>query len=131
MAISAQVPLIADRWTAFVRTLVFRGVDLTGADFRAQVRLYPDALGAPLIDLQTVSSAAAQGLRLISVVQEDGRPVSRIGLRINESTMEAMPQQGEIGTDLELAWDLHVTPAGGLKQRRLFGPFIVRAGVTQ
>lgn len=127
--------LSADRWTPYAATLRFRGLDLAGAAFAMQVRQYPDQPGAPLIALGTVSTGAAEGVRLIGVETVDGKPVSTLGLRINETTIESVFAPGSgalpIGGDLTLAWDLHVTPAGGLKQRYLEGLFIIRAGVTQ
>jgi len=57
--------------------------------------------------------------------------LSLVRLRINETTMEALPLPGERGNDLEYAWDLHVTPSGGIKDKYLGGKFTIRAGVTQ
>ena len=45
--------------------------------------------------------------------------------------MKATPAPAEPGGDVTLAWDLHITPAGGIKQRRLFGTFIVKGGTTR
>lgn len=130
MATAALVPLSADRWTPFVRTISFE-YDLTGAVLRLQIRLYPNQPGAPLVDLGMVDTLAAQGLKLTSVDNSGPNPISIVSMRINETVMEGLPYMGELGDDSELAWDLHVTPATGLKERWLFGPFIVKAGVTQ
>lgn len=119
--------LYADRWTAFVATLEFDGVNWTGATFLMQVRLLPDNPNSPLITLPTVSTASAEGVRIISVVAG----VTTVGIRINETTMEAMPAATSLGDDATFFWDMHVTPAGGVKQRYLAGKFIVRAGVVQ
>ena len=142
----------SDRWTAFEETWEFQGEDFTGAVFSAQVRQTNDATGLPLIDLATVLSASAQGLRIIcagsatvSAHIAAGRlsevpegltgasllALSQVGVRINEATMEALPIAGERGADLILAWDLHVTPSGGLKRKYLGGRFTVLAGATQ
>lgn len=131
MAIAAKVDLRADRWTPFARTIRFEGFDLTEADLRMQVRLYANQRGLPLIDLTMQSTLSAEGIKLVMVEQENGVSVSTIALRINESTMEGLPFSGELGTDSRLAWDMHVTPAGALKERWLFGDFVVVAGVTQ
>jgi hypothetical protein len=130
MATAAQVRLLADRWTPFVRTISFE-YDLTGADLRLQIRSYPNQPGAPLVDLGLVDTLAAQGLKLASVDNSGPIPISIVSVRINETVMEGLPYMGELGDDSELAWDLLVTPATGLKERWLFGPFIVKAGVTQ
>lgn len=126
-----RLPLHGDRWTPFVRTLTFEGIDLTGADMRAQVRLYPDALGSPHVDLLTVETANTQGLRLLSAGLVGGVMTSIVYMRINETVMEAMPFTGEAGEDSELYWDMHIDPVGGVKQKYLYGTFTVRAGVTK
>lgn len=147
-----NLPLAGDRWTPLGLTLQFIDYDLTSATFAMQVRLAGDTPGTPLADLGTVTSSAAEGVRLIyggtdtvanhiaagriedvpsGYVSTDTLVLSLVGVRINESTMEAMPEGDEPGDDVVLAWDLHITPLGGLKDRWLFGTFTVRAGATQ
>lgn len=126
----AVAALGGPRWQALATTMRFDGADLTGATFRLQVRLLANAPGAPLVDLQTVTSAAAEGVRLIGVETIDGRPVSTLGIRINETTMEGLPFTGEMGDSSLLAWDMQITPAGGLKRKWVGGDFIVEPGVT-
>lgn len=125
-----KLPLAGDRWTPFVRTLTFRGIDLTGAVLKAQVRDRKDG-GYVRADLATVETANTQGLRLLSAGTVDGVLTSVVYMRINESTMEAINAATEVGDDAALYWDMHITPSGGVKQLYLFGPFTVRAGVTQ
>ncbi len=125
-----RLPLAGDRWTPFVRTLNFEGVDLSSATFAVQIRLRPDTPGVPLVNLTTVLTASAEGVRLIGVVGSGSSAVSSVGIRINETTMEGLPPADEIGEDACLAWDMHIT-LDGTKQRWLYGPFTVRAGVTQ
>jgi hypothetical protein len=125
------LPFADVRWTPFIRTLSFRGIDLTGATLRAQVRSTRDVVASPLVDLQTVGSANTEGLRLLSAGLVDGVMTSVIYMRINEATMEGLPAAAEPGDDLRLWWDMHITPAGGVKQRYLWGEFILLAGVTQ
>ena len=127
----ARFALKGDRWTPFVATLEFEGVDLTGATFEMHIRLLPDLGGSPLVDLDTVASASSQGVRLIGVTGAGNEAVSSVGIRINETTMEGLPAASEIGDDLTLHWDMHITPSGGVKQVWAGGEFIVRAGVTQ
>lgn len=126
----AVAALGGPRWQALATTMRFIGVDLTGADFRLQVRLLPNTPGSPLVDLTKVSTAAAEGVRLISVETVDGQPVSTIGIRVNETTMEGLPFSGELGDSSVLAWDMQVTPVGGLKSKWIGGDFIVEGGVT-
>lgn len=126
-----RLPLNGDRWTPFVRTLTFRGIDLTSAVMKAQVRLLPDAGGSALVDLATVGSIATEGLKLVSAGTVDGVMTSVVNMRINEATMEAMPAAPVLGDDWEGEWDMHITPNGGVKEKYLYGSFAVRAGVTQ
>lgn len=130
--------LSGDRWTPFEATLRFRGVDLTAAGMKAQVRLTPDTPGPPLVDLETVSTTNTQGVRLVGVETVDGVKTSTFRLRVNEAVMEALPAATELGGDSILAWDLLITPNAALnpglraiKQRWLRGTFTVEAGVTQ
>jgi hypothetical protein len=146
-----RLPLYGDRWTPFARTLQFEGVDWTGATFAMQVRDRKDG-GQVRADLDTVVSASAEGVRLIyggtatvaahiaagrieeapeGMASDDSLALSLVGVRINESTMEAMTPATEIGDDATAYWDLHVTPSGGLKDLYLYGPFFIRAGATE
>jgi hypothetical protein len=146
-----KLSLNGDRWTPFVRTLQFEGVDFTDAVFKLQVRDRKDG-GAIRADLATVATGAAEGVRLIyggtdtvanhisagridevpdGMTTSTTLPLSLVGIRINESTMEGMTPAQEIGGDAQAWWDLHVTPSGALKELYLFGPFTIRAGVTE
>jgi hypothetical protein len=131
VAHSAYLPIIADRYGAVVRHIFVAGLDLTDIEMRAQVRLYGDVPGAPLVDLLTVANGNAQGLRLVEVTSDDaGLPTSHIELVINETTMEALPYAGEIGDVTTLAWDWQITIAGR-KRRLAKGEFqITGDGVT-
>lgn len=130
MAHTAYLPIIADRYGAVVRHIYIVGLDLTGIDMRAQVRLNGDVPGAPLIDLRTVTNGNAEGLRLVEVTTDAGVPSSHVELVINESSMEALPFAGEIGDATQLAWDWQVT-IGQRKRRLAKGEFeITGDGVT-
>lgn len=149
----------ADRWVACIRVFTFVGFDFTAGVFKAQVRLKPDLTGTPLVDLANAASNA-EGLSLLyggtdtianhitagrlaevpdATNPATGNPylptdmvaLSQLQLRINETTMEGLPAAAEVGDNSELAWDLHITPNGGIKDKWLGGDFTVRAGVTQ
>ena len=68
MALAARLPLAAWRYELCVRTIRIVGLDLTdwaaAGKVRAQVRLRPDTPGAALIDLTTVTTASAEGIKL-------------------------------------------------------------------
>lgn len=149
--------IAADRWVACILSFSFIGVDFTDAVFAAQVRQVPDGTGSPLVNLATVTTSAAEGVRLVYAGTDtitnhiaagrldeapDGYSVgdsvllSVVGIRINETTMEGLPfpgsgTSGERGEDAVLAWDMHITPEGGIKDKWMGGTFTVRAGVTQ
>jgi hypothetical protein len=122
---AVRVDLAADRWTPFVYTIDVTGIDLSDASIHAQVRLYPDAAGDPLIDLPLVTTGS-DGVKLISVDTTGPLPVSHLQIQIAAATVAAMPEATEIGNDLALAWDIIINNA-----RWLYGAFTVRAGVTR
>jgi hypothetical protein len=125
-----RVDLTGDRFTPFIREISFAPIDLTAAVMKAQVRDRKDG-GTIRADLATVTIAGTEGLRLDSVSAIGGITTSIVTMRINESTMEAIPYGTERGDDLLLYWDLHITPSGGAKEVYLFGNFTVLAGVTE
>lgn len=130
MIVPGSLPLVARRRVPFPLQIEVQGLDLTGAVFKMQVRDRKDG-GFVRADLVTVSSASAEGVRLIGVETIDDVTVSTIGIRINETTMEAMNAATEIGQDAVIWWDMHITPSGGIKQVYFEGPFTVKAGVTE
>ena len=129
----AALDLRVCRWTPFDDTIAIEGVALAGATMRAQVRAYPDAAGAALIDLQT-ATPPAEGLSA-SVDASGPVPVTAIRIIINETTIEGLlpfPGNGtEPGQDVELAWDMHVTATGFKKGRWFQGRFVIAPGSTQ
>lgn len=118
-------PLRGARSAALVETIVIDGIDLTGATFRLEVRDRRDG-GALRAGLDTVVSAAAQGVRIVDVDTSGALPVTTLGIRINETVMEAMPV-GDPGEDVSLWWGMHVTPAGGTKFLAFDSKFTVEA----
>ena len=127
---TARIDIRADRWTVFDDGMVIVGVDLTGASYKMQVRDRKDG-GFVRADLATVTSGSAEGVRLIDVVTTDSVPTSRLGIRINETTMEAMSAATEAGNDGLVWWDIHITPSGGSKFVAAAGRFTIMAGSTQ
>ncbi|MGJ0508941.1 MAG: hypothetical protein ACR652_17795 [Methylocystis sp.] len=151
MQTPAELPFYVDRWVPCVRRLPVVNADLTDATFAMQVRLTGDQPGTPLIDLGTVSTDI-QGVRLIEVATDtlanhiaagrlasvpagyaetDSLTVSLLGIRIDEATISALPLPAETGDNLEIAWDIVITPFGSDPDKYAGGAFIVRAGVTQ
>jgi len=129
---AAQVALTANRWTPFAYIIAVQGVDLTNANLHAQVRLYPNAPGTPVIDLPPVTDPTVLGVRLMAVDTTGALPISYIRLQIPGASLgSALPSGDEISDDLTLAWDMVVTLPGYTEARWLYGPFTVAAGVTQ
>lgn len=125
MIIAGRLDLEPNRFTPFVYDIEFTSVDFTGATMQAQVRLLPDTPGDPLVDLV----AAAPGSEGVSFAVADG--TTTVTLQIDEATMEALPAAEETGDEVELWWDLQITPSGGVKNVWLRGTFTIIPGVTQ
>jgi hypothetical protein len=139
----ARFDIHADRWVSCVRTLAFVDFNFTSATFASHVRLHPDASGSPLATatVTLVYAGSATVSAHIAAGRLPGLPpgmeltdtiyVSQVRITIAEATMEAMPYPAELGDDMILYWDLHITPSGGTKDVYAAGKFIVRGGATQ
>lgn len=127
---TGQLNLTANRWEPFIYTIDFEGFDYTGATFAMQVRAVKDSGGTPLVSLGTVGSVGTEGITITGVTTTDGVPTTGISIRINEATVEGLPEPAELGDDVTLYYDLQITPSGGNKYRALEGAFVVHAGVT-
>lgn len=127
------LPLTVQRGTPFVYRIDFPGLDLTSAGLAAQVRLYRDQPGAPMISLIN-AQPLAEGLS-VTTISEAGVPTSTLQIRINETTIEGLlpfPQNGlEPAEPVKLAWDLHLTISPVGKRRWIEGPFTISPGVTR
>jgi hypothetical protein len=128
------LPLVVQRGTPFVYRIDFPGLDLSEAGLAAQVRLYRDQPGAPLINLAK-AQAQAEGLSVTVVSDNEGVPTSTLQIRINETTIEntlPFPNNGTEPNDrVDLVWDLHLTISPVGKRRWIEGPFIITPGVTR
>lgn len=138
-----KIDLVADRGVAFSDTITRVGVNLTGATFRMQVRLYPDAPGTPIITMTTgagvflsyggtatVSAHITAG-RLTSEIYSYVNPATGVNyvaadsvaltvllLGVSAATMAGVPTglipyPAERGDDWVGAWDLLVDTDGG------------------
>ena len=125
---AARLALVARRYEVCRFSIAVTGIDLTGVAMNMQVRMQRGTPGAPLIQLGTVATTAAEGLKLDSVTVTDGVSTSIIKGRINQSTMStaaSVPFAGELGADVTLAYAMQWTLVGDA-QTRLEGDFIVR-----
>ena len=122
-----NVNLFPHRWTPYTFTIEIRGVDFSAAQFRIQVRPYPDA-ETPLLELGN-DAPGSQGISC-SVVTVGGAPSSIIVIQIDEATIEGLPFPTPRGSDPRFSWDMLIWGAGIPKRRWFQGAFIVRAGST-
>lgn len=125
---AARLAILARRNEVLRFTIVVTGIDLTGVAMNMQVRLARGSPGVPRIQLGTVNTAAAEGLKLDSVTVVNGITTSIIKGRINQTTMSdasKVPYDGEIGTDTILAYAMQWT-LNGDANTRIEGEFIVR-----
>lgn len=127
----ATVPLRVDRGKTVRRLITIRGLDLTSASFRSQIRAYPDAADPELIDLPLVTNGD-DGMKFVSVETIDGVPVSVVQMQIAAATMaSAIPPAGKAGTPGNPVvswvgnWDFNITPVGGIEEVYARGPFQV------
>lgn len=128
------LPLTVQRGTPFVYRIDFPGYDLTNAGLAAQVRLYRDQPGAPLVSL-VAAQPLAEGLSVEVATEADGIPTSTLQIRINETTIEQLrpfPANGlEPAEPVVLVWDLHLTISPVGKRRWIEGSFTISPGVTR
>jgi hypothetical protein len=109
MATDARWDMAFRRNNVRTFTIQLVGKDMTGKTMRQQVRLAPDTPGAPVIALETVTSATAEGLRLANVETVNGVPVSTIVGRYNLTTMrDKLPYGGEVGDDYPMVHEIEL-----------------------
>jgi hypothetical protein len=157
METPANIALNGDRNVLFDQTIAFFGFDFTGASARAMIRTAPDATGSALVTLAFVSSSTAEGVRLVyagtdtianhiaagrieqtdlpppydQLADTDELALSLIGIHILKATMAfASAPAGAAGDTISLAYDLLITPSGGIEDKYAYGPFNVRGTVT-
>lgn len=152
----AVIDLHGDRNVAFDDVMAFFGIDLSGCTPRMQIRAAPDAPGAALVDL-AVAAYPTQGLRIVYAgvdtvaahiaanrFSRDEMPpayanysdgenlaLTMIGIHLSKTTMAfaSAPAQ-ENGDSVALAYDLLITPSGGIEDKYAYGNFIIRGTVT-
>ena len=140
---AANVPLSAFKRVPFVAedgcTWAFVGYDWTGATFLMHVRNNPGDTSTPTITL-TGASAGSEGISVTYdtdysyIDPTSGQAVtaaaSLVLVQINEATLEALSLGTPTDAPVELAYDLHVTPSGGVKRVAVYGTFSILPGVT-
>jgi hypothetical protein len=138
MLTPAYFPLRTPRFTAMSFNLSI-DQDLTGKTFKAQVRKTPNDGGAALLTLNTTVVPNALGIRQVAVLTEtDGTKRTLLHfyapLASIESAGDALGLSADEladDNDIVLSWDVHMMDATGTTSLLAYGPFILRAGVTQ
>lgn len=132
---AANLNIAAFKRTPFIDDIAILGPNYTGATFLMHIRNKNGDTGTPLISL----AGATAGTQGISVTYNaayiyneagDTAPASLILIQIDEATLEALALNNPADKPVELAYDLHVTPSGGIKRVELFGQFIINPGST-
>lgn len=132
---AAELNIAAFKRTPFVDDVAILGPDYTGASFLMHIRNKLGDSGSPLISLAN-ASAGSQGISVsyqpsyIYNDEGDVAPASVILIQIDESTLESLALNNPTAKPVELAYDLHITPSGGIKRVELFGQFLINPGVT-
>jgi hypothetical protein len=103
--------------------LLFKGIDLTGADLSAKIMQAYD--GTAELTLSDGVSEGATGIRIGTPATVEGVVQTPVTIFITESDMAAFEDAAEEGMDLNWVWALWATPSGGTKARYLEGPFKV------
>lgn len=114
------------------------GYDLTGATFKLSVRLYPDAAGDPLIEVEGTPTPGANGIRIADTGTTDGVPWTDLDILIGKALLSdsSIPAAEEAGDDIILAYDFGWTRASSstafvaVEETILFGDFIVKGSVN-
>jgi hypothetical protein len=100
----------------------YSGTD-TIANHRTAARLSPSDTDTLLATKNPATGA--------NYLLTDSILLSIVAIRIDKATMSALPFPAERGNDIDLYWDLHITPAGSDEGDYAGGVFTVAAGVTQ
>lgn len=128
MAGNLDLPTAHKRTPYVFGGIRFEGYDFTDATLAMHIRHLPGDAGSPVVSL-TNASAGTQGLS-ITVLTVGAVTSTYLTIQIDEATMEALPAASPASAPLELYYDLHITPDGGVKQVWLEGKFVVNPGVT-
>ena len=132
---AANFPLSAFKRVPFLTEIAILGPDYTGADFAMHVRNFEGDTWSPLISLAD-ATAGTQGVSVTydaALIYDDAgseAPASFIAIQIDEATLEALALNNPTSGPLELSYDLHITPIGGVKFVAAYGKFTIYPGVT-
>lgn len=129
---AAQLDIAAFKRVPFADNVVIVGPDLSAAAFAMQIRQHWGDSGTALLT-PTLSATYDP-----AYVYYDPRrkitvgpvPATIVTIAIAEADIEALPLAAEEEKPLDLVYDLHVTPVGGVKLVLIAGAFIIYPGST-
>ncbi|NIJ37926.1 hypothetical protein FHR22_002629 [Sphingopyxis panaciterrae] len=114
---AAYIPLTAFNNRDYPLLIVFRGVDLTTATFRGQVRSRPDADGAPQAEFSFTSELV------------DGSTV--VTGSIAKADIVALPVAAEPGAASLSYYDISIEMVGGIEETKFAGEFYRAGSITK
>lgn len=140
---AVEVPLSAFKRVPYVEpdgcTWAFVGYNWVGATFLMHIRNRYGDTGTPIISLAG-ASAGSEGISVSYDAdysytdpvsgQTVTAPASLVLVQIDEATLEALSLGTPVDAPVELVYDLHVTPSGGVKRVAVFGTFSILPGST-
>lgn len=132
---AAELNIAAFKRTPFVDSIAILGPNYTSASFLMHIRNKNGDTGTPIISLAS-ATAGTQGISVTynaAYVYDDvgsTAAASVILIQIDEATLESLALNNPTDKPVELAYDLHVTPSGGIKRVEIYGQFIINPGAT-
>lgn len=127
--------LVHFRNDPFHLTMRIYGENLADApSLKFAIRLYPDAPGDPIVELEKVTVINTSGVRVVDSGIEDDLPFTDLEIIIGKG--DIFPAAPEAGGDAVFAYDFEwtATPVTdgfyNPEQTRLFGDFIVKGSVN-
>lgn len=147
-----DAPLYGDRGVDFVAIIGFVGADYTGAATVAKVRPKPDSSATaivftvtmPYAGTATVAAHVAAGRMTTEIYKKtnvltgnlyqptDSIPFTQFKLTAPSTDMVTpkVPNATRVGDNVNMAWDILVTPSGGTQFKLFAGAFVVRGVVA-
>lgn len=110
-------PIHAANHRELKRVFIFKGLNVSGAAFAAQVRVQPDAGGAALLSLTCAATF-------------DGTD-TLLAITASKAAIQGLPAAAELGRNVGLYWDADWTPVGEHNRILFAGEFVRVAGVRQ
>lgn len=130
--VAAQLDIAVFKRVPFADDLAVIGPDYSDAAFSMQIRQRWGDTGSPLLTVGVTATYDPAYVyfdprRKITV---GPTPATVLALAVSEATIEALPLAADEEKPLELVYDLHITPSGGVKRVVMAGAFIIYPGST-